>query len=98
MSQTHTPVTEQLSEYIRRHWSRPEPIFEKLRQETLETPNPGMQTAPEQGQFLQLLIHLTGARRTLEVGVFTGHSSLAVALALPPDGRIIACDVSDHWT
>jgi predicted O-methyltransferase YrrM len=98
MSRTHTPITEQLSEYIRRHWLRPTPIFERLQAETAQTPNPSMQTAAEQGQFLQFLVRLMGARRALEIGVFTGHSSLAVALAMPPDGRIIACDVSDHWT
>ena len=98
MSRIHTPITEHLGEYIRRHWSRSTPIFERLHEETAKTPNPGMQTAAEQGQFLQFLIRLMGAKRTLEVGVFTGHSSLSVALALPPEGRIVACDVSDHWT
>jgi caffeoyl-CoA O-methyltransferase len=57
-----------------------------------------MQIAPEQGQFMQLLVELIGAKKTLEVGVFTGYSSLAVALALPPDGKVIACDVSERWT
>jgi predicted O-methyltransferase YrrM len=57
-----------------------------------------MQVSPEQGQFMALLARLMGARRCVEVGVFTGYSSLAVALALPPDGRIVACDVSEEWT
>jgi caffeoyl-CoA O-methyltransferase len=57
-----------------------------------------MQMAPEQGQFLALLAKLIGARRAIEVGVFTGYSALAVALALPEDGRLLACDVSDEWT
>ncbi len=57
-----------------------------------------MQISAEQGQFLQLLIRMLGAKRTLEIGVFTGYSSLSVALALPPDGRIVACDVSEPWT
>ncbi len=57
-----------------------------------------MQLAPEQAQLLQLLVRALGARRTLEVGVFTGYSSLAVALALPADGRIVACDVSEDYT
>lgn len=57
-----------------------------------------MQISPEQGQLMQLLVQLMGARRTLEVGVFTGYSSLAVALALPPDGHLVACDVSDEDT
>jgi caffeoyl-CoA O-methyltransferase len=57
-----------------------------------------MQIAPEQGQFMQLLVELIGAKKTLEVGVFTGYSSLAVALALPPDGKVIACDISEQFT
>jgi predicted O-methyltransferase YrrM len=57
-----------------------------------------MQISPEQGQLMQLLVRLMGARRTLEVGVFTGYSSLAVALALPEDGRILACDLSEEYT
>jgi caffeoyl-CoA O-methyltransferase len=57
-----------------------------------------MQIAPEQGQFMAMLVRLIGARRCLEVGVFTGYSSLVTALALPEDGRIIACDVSEQWT
>jgi predicted O-methyltransferase YrrM len=57
-----------------------------------------MQISPEQGALLQMLVRLTGARRTVEIGVFTGYSALAVALALPPDGRILACDVSDEFT
>jgi predicted O-methyltransferase YrrM len=57
-----------------------------------------MQISPEQGQFMALLVQLMGARKTLEVGVFTGYSSLAVALALPPEGQILACDVSEDYT
>jgi predicted O-methyltransferase YrrM len=57
-----------------------------------------MQISPEQGALLQMLVKLTGARRTIEIGVFTGYSALAVALALPADGRILACDVSDEYT
>jgi caffeoyl-CoA O-methyltransferase len=57
-----------------------------------------MQIPPEEGQLLQLLVKLIGARRTLEIGVFTGYSSLAVALALPPDGHLVACDISEEYT
>jgi len=57
-----------------------------------------MQSAPEQGQFMALLVRLMKARRTLEVGVFTGYSALMVALALPPDGQVVACDVSEEYT
>jgi caffeoyl-CoA O-methyltransferase len=58
----------------------------------------GMQIGADQGQFMALLTKLTGARRCLEIGVFTGYSSISVALALPPDGKILACDVSEEWT
>jgi caffeoyl-CoA O-methyltransferase len=61
-------------------------------------PNAGMQTGADQMQFLQLLVRLIGARRCIEVGVFTGYSALGVALALPDDGKIIACDVSEEYT
>ncbi len=69
-----------------------------LREATRTHPRAGMQIAPEQGQFLALLVRLIGARRTIEIGVFTGYSALAVALALPEDGRVLACDVSDEYT
>jgi predicted O-methyltransferase YrrM len=70
-------------------------ILLQLREETARLPNARMQIAPEQGQFMALLVQLLGATKTLEIGVFTGYSSLCVALALPPNGKIVACDVSD---
>lgn len=73
-------------------------ILAKLREETERLPMGGMQSPPEHGQLLALLIQLMGARRTLEIGVFTGYSSLAVALALPEGGKIVACDVSEAFT
>ncbi|MGQ0580234.1 MAG: class I SAM-dependent methyltransferase [Betaproteobacteria bacterium] len=73
-------------------------ILRRLREETAKDKMALMQIAPEQGQFMQLLVRLMGAKRYLEVGVFTGYSSLAVALALPADGHIVACDVSENWT
>jgi len=69
-----------------------------LRDETAEHPFRGMQISPEQGQFMALLVRLMGARRCLEIGVFTGYSSLSVALAIPDDGRIVACDVHEEYT
>ena len=69
-----------------------------LREETAGLTQRSMQISPEQGQFMALLVRLIGARQCLEVGVFTGYSSLATALALPDDGRIVACDVSEEWT
>src|SRR4029077_9452545 len=69
-----------------------------LREETAAMPEAGMQIAVEQGALLAMLVKLLGARRLLEVGTFTGYSSTAMALALPPDGRIVCCDVSKEFT
>jgi caffeoyl-CoA O-methyltransferase len=77
---------------------REHPVLARLRAETARHPHVNMQIAPEQGQFMALLVRLMGARRCLEIGVFTGYSSLAVALALPAEGRIMACDVSEEYT
>jgi predicted O-methyltransferase YrrM len=73
-------------------------ILTRLREETAKLPMAMMQIAPEQGQLLSLLVRALQPKQCLEVGVFTGYSSLVVALALPPEGRITACDVSVEWT
>lgn len=73
-------------------------ILQQLRQETDRHPQSQMQISPEQGQFMALLVKLMNAKKTLEVGVFTGYSSLVVALALPADGKVVACDVSEEYT
>jgi predicted O-methyltransferase YrrM len=73
------------------------PELATLREVTRAMPRGRMQIAPEQGHFLALIARLIGARRTLEIGTFTGYSALAVALALPPDGRVITCDISEEW-
>ena len=73
-------------------------ILGDLREATASHPKVVMQISPEQGQFMAMLVKLTGARRCVEVGVFTGYSSLAVALALPADGQIIACDIDEEFT
>jgi caffeoyl-CoA O-methyltransferase len=98
MSTAQTGVAEDLAEYIRSVTLREPEILKRLRQETAKLPNAIMQISAEQGQFMGMLIRLLGAKLTLEVGVFTGYSSTAVALALPKDGRIIACDVSEEYT
>jgi predicted O-methyltransferase YrrM len=98
MSTTQTGVAEDLTQYIRSVTVRESALFERLREETAKRPNAMMQISAEQGQFMDMLVRLIGAKRTLEVGVFTGYSSTTVALALPEDGRIIACDVSDEYT
>lgn len=77
---------------------REHPLLRDLREETASLPNAGMQIGPDQGAFMALLARAIGARRYLEVGVFTGYSSLAVALALPADGHVTACDVSEEYT
>ena len=98
MSSQHIQITDSLVDYIR-SVSHAEPeIMKQLREETLSEPRARMQITPEQGAFMTLLTRLCNFRRTLEVGVFTGYSSLAVARAMPEDGKIIACDVSEEWT
>jgi caffeoyl-CoA O-methyltransferase len=82
-----------LYEYLLSHSLREHPAQAALREATRSHPHAGMQIGPEQGQFMALLVRLIGARRTLEIGVFTGYSALAVALALPDDGRVLACDI-----
>jgi caffeoyl-CoA O-methyltransferase len=91
-------ITPDLHAYLVSVSLREPASLRRLREETAVHPRARMQVAPEQGQLLQLLAKLVGARRTIEVGVFTGYSALAVALALPEDGRIVACDVSAEYT
>jgi predicted O-methyltransferase YrrM len=98
MSNFQTPISDELAAYIRSVSLREPDILRRLREETASRPDAMMQLSPEQGQFLGMLVHLTGARRTIEVGVFTGLSALHVALALPPDGQIVACDVNAETT
>jgi predicted O-methyltransferase YrrM len=98
MSRVYTPITNEMADYIRSVSLRePEPL-RRQREETDNHPQASMQISPEQGQFLHLLATLVGARRALEIGVFMGYSSSWVALALPADGKIIACDVSEEYT
>ena len=87
-----------LQAYLVAHSVREIPAQSELREATRTHPHAGMQIGPEQGQLMALLVRLTGARRCIEVGVFTGYSALTVALALPADGYLLACDVSDAYT
>lgn len=98
MSRRTIALTDALHDYLLSVSLREPELLRRLREETAAGPSANMQISPEQGQFMALLARLTGARRCLEVGVFTGYSSLAVALALPDDGRLLACDVSERWT
>jgi len=97
MSRRTLALDDRLHEYVVQH-NREHPELAKLREATASHPRAGMQISPEQGALLQMLVKLIGARRTVEIGVFTGYSALAVALALPPDGRVLACDISDEFT
>ena len=84
--------------YVVGHSLREHAAQRAQREATKGHPHGGMQIGPEQGQFIALLVRLIAARRTIEIGVFTGYSALCVALALPDDGYILACDVSDEYT
>jgi predicted O-methyltransferase YrrM len=79
------------------HSVREHPAQAALREATRNHPHAGMQISPDQGQLMALLVRLLGARRTIEIGVFTGYSALCVALALPEDGRVLACDINDEY-
>ncbi len=91
-------MTDPLHDYLVDVAVREHPVLSALRDETAAMPMGIMQISPDQGQFMAMLVRLTGARRILEVGTFTGYSSLSMALALPDDGTIHACDVSDEYT
>ena len=98
MSRRTLNLDDTLYHYVLDHSVREHPAQAALREATGTHPHAEMQISPEQGQFMALLIKLLGARRSIEVGVFTGYSALTVALALPEDGRLLACDISDEYT
>jgi predicted O-methyltransferase YrrM len=86
-----------VEQYVAQIATKETNVQQRLRRETEKLPNAGMQLGPDQGAFLAWLVKLIAARRTLEVGVFTGFSALTVAMALPPEGQLIACDISEEW-
>ncbi len=98
MSRKTLNLDDSLYHYLLEHSLREHPALAALREETARHPHAGMQISPEQGQLMALLVRLLSARRTIEVGVFTGYSALAVALAMPDNGRVLACDISDEYT
>lgn len=98
MSTGYLPITNQIYSYLHNNSLREPEFLTRLRAETAQLSDGIMQISPDQGQFMTLLVKLIGARKTLEVGVFTGYSSISTARGLPDDGKIIACDVSEEWT
>ena len=98
MSSRTIRMTDAVDAYLRRVSVRETAVQRRLREETAALDAAGMQISPEQGQLMRMLAGLVGARRAIEVGVFTGYSALSVALALPDDGELVACDVNEEWT
>jgi predicted O-methyltransferase YrrM len=98
MANRSLQITDSLYDYLLRHSLREPAILRELREETAKDSMANMQIAPEQGQFMQLLIKMLGVQNMIEVGVYTGYSSLCCALALPAHGRLIACDINEQWT
>ena len=98
MTSRHVAVTPALAAYLHEVGFREHPALARLRAEAARMAEASMQIGPEQGALMALLVRLTGARSILEIGTFTGYSSTAMALALPPDGRITCLDVSREWT
>jgi predicted O-methyltransferase YrrM len=98
MSSRTLTLDSQLYDYLLNHSLREHPEQTALRRATRDHPYAQMQISPEQGQFMTLLMKLIGARKTIEVGVFTGYSALTVALALPAEGKVLACDINDEFT
>lgn len=98
MKKSNLHSVDVVNDYVLEHSLRDTELLKRLREETAKDPASIMQIPPEQGQFMALLVKLMSAKKALEIGVFTGYSSLCVAQALPDDGQLIACDVSEKWT
>ncbi|MGB8275045.1 MAG: class I SAM-dependent methyltransferase [Alphaproteobacteria bacterium] len=98
MSNRPTPLTNRLYDYFLKQSLREPEVMARLRAETALLPYANMQIAPEQGQFMAFLAELTGARKAIEIGTFTGYSALAIVLGMGASGRLVACDTSAEWT
>lgn len=98
MSDVTLNLTPEVYEYLQKVSLREPEILQKLRVQTHKMSMGQMQICPEQGQFMQFLVEILGAKKTLDIGVFTGYSALVVALALPADGKVIGCDINGEWT
>jgi predicted O-methyltransferase YrrM len=96
-SKTHF-ISKTVRRYVAEHSMRPDALLEELHTVTEREPMGRMQIGPEQGAFLTLLVKLLGARRAIEIGTFTGYSAICIARAMGPDGRLLACDLSEEWT
>lgn len=98
MSNRTLNLNDTVYDYLLAHSLRESPLLKQLREETATLEMARMQISPEQGQLLNLLVKLLGARQIIEIGVFTGYSALCMAEALPGDGRLVACDINQEWT
>ena len=96
MEKTEIQFSKELREYLLSTLREPD-VLKRLREETDSDPHAIMQIPPEQGQFMSFLVKALGVRKALEIGTYTGYSALCVALALPEDGRLIACDINENW-
>lgn len=98
MSNRTLSVTDSVYDYLLKVSLREDDVLDALREETMAMPQSNMQISPEQGQFMQLLLQLMGARRAIEVGTFTGYSSICIARGLGVDGKLVCCDTSREFT
>jgi predicted O-methyltransferase YrrM len=98
MSNRTLAIDDRLYSYLLSASLREPTVLKRLRAETASDPHSNMQIAPEQGQFMALLVELLGVKRALEIGTFTGYSALSIALAMSEGGRLLCCDISDEWT
>lgn len=98
MSKQTLQLDDNLYRYLLNMGGRETELLKRLREETARDPMSRMQIAPEQGAFMSLLVKITGARKCLEVGTFTGYSAICMASAMPPDGQLYCCDVDANWT
>ena len=98
MSSSTLQLNEKVHDYLLGHSLRESTVCQQLREETKPMKMGMMQVSPEQGQFMAFLVELTGTRKAVEVGTFTGYSALCVAQALPEEGTLVCCDVSEEWT
>ncbi|MFY9315606.1 MAG: class I SAM-dependent methyltransferase [Burkholderiales bacterium] len=98
MARGPAELPKRFADYVAAVGFRESPVQRRLREVTRKLPRGSMQIGPDQAAFMQVLVRAIGAKRCLEIGTFTGYSALAVALALPPGGRIVCCDMSEEWT